>query len=456
MTRGPQPLRTPAAVSQHGYRSPLGPVPTNFVPPGLGPPRAPGAGQRHFRGRLSPARQPINGQSALRSEVNRGSNVALRFDLADHAGGRAPDVGIDHAAGVVGGIRGGRHRAGQLVQVDQSGGSPPSPTSSPATAAVKYTGPVSAASTRRSADQARDSPASAIIGACTRASSSRAVSAFCRAHANSARSCSAVRSGVRVRSSVNGRYPMGRGRRARERAPGWWLCSFAPRQHGIEGVGSASPPPGGRSRSTSAGSPAGSRRGVAPPVTGPELRRIRALLRRQRLAPLRGGEVLRSAGALVGALRGAGGSNRSSCTGGAVMVATSSSTGGKFQPRSAASIGHRAASRGVSVRPPVPHVGGHYPMGRVGGGVGAGARVPGPRAAGRRTGTVAHGASPPAAAGRRRTVGAGSHRRAHVSSAAGAQAAGPRHRRGSSLRVTIRRRPPRRSPRRADCTCRYG
>ena len=194
----------PAAVSQHGYRSPLGSVPTNFVPPGLGPPRAPGAGQRHFRGRLSPARQPINGQSALRSEVNRGSNVALRFDLADHAGGRAPDVGIDHAAGVVGGIRGGRHRAGQLVQVDQSGGSPPWPTSSPATAAVKYTGPVSAASTRRSADQARDSPASAIIGACTRASSSRAVSAFCRAHANSARSCSAVWLGVRVRSSVNG------------------------------------------------------------------------------------------------------------------------------------------------------------------------------------------------------------------------------------------------------------
>ena len=32
--------------------------------------------------------------------------------------------------------------------------------------------------------------------------------------------------------------------------------------------------------------------------------------------------------------------------------------GGKFQPRSAASIGHRGASRGVSVRPPVPHVGG--------------------------------------------------------------------------------------------------
>ena len=140
-----------------------------------------------------PRSQPINGQSALRSEVNRGSNVALRFDLADHAGGRAPDVGIHHAAGVVGGIRGRRRRAGQLVQVDQSGGSPPSPTSSPATAAVKYTGPVSAASTRRSADQARDSPASAIIGACTRASSSRAVSAFCRAHANSARSYSAVR-----------------------------------------------------------------------------------------------------------------------------------------------------------------------------------------------------------------------------------------------------------------------
>ena len=35
----------------------------------------------------------------------------------------------------------------------------------------------------------------------------------------------------------------------------------------------------------------------------------------------------------------------------------------------------------------------------------AGARVPGPRAAGRRTGTVTHGASPPAAAGRRRTPG---------------------------------------------------
>ena len=150
-------LRTPAAVSQHGYRSPLGPVPTNFVPPGLGPPRAPGAGQRHFRGRLSPARQPINGQSALRSEVNRGSNVALRFDLADHAGGRAPDVGIDHAAGVVGGIRGGRHRAGQLVQVDQSGGVATFADELTAMASVRSTGPVSTANTRRRADQARAS-----------------------------------------------------------------------------------------------------------------------------------------------------------------------------------------------------------------------------------------------------------------------------------------------------------
>ena len=268
-------------------------------------------------------------------------------------------LGIDHLLGVPGGVCGGRHRAGQVVQVDQSGGVATFAGELTAMASVRSTGPVSTANTRRRADQARASRGSAVIGACTRASSSRTVSALGLAYANSARSCSAVRSGVRVRSSVNGRYPMGRGRRARERAPGWWLCSFAPRQHGIEGVGSASPPPGGRSRSTSAGSPAGSRRGVAPPVTGPELRRIRALLRRQRLAPLRGGEVLRSAGALVGALRGAGGSNRSSCTGGAVMVATSSSTGGKFQPRSAASIGHRAASRGVSVRPPVPHVGGH-------------------------------------------------------------------------------------------------
>ena len=227
MTRGPQPLRTPAAVSQHGYRSPLGPVPTNFVPPGLGPPRAPGAGQRHFRGRLSPARQPINGQSALRSEVNRGSNVALRFDLADHAGGRAPDVGIDHAAGVVGGIRGGRHRAGQLVQVDQSGGSPPSPTSSPATAAVKYTGPVSAASTRRSADQARDSPASAIIGACTRASSSRTVSALGLAYANSARSCSAVRSGIR--GAIIGQWAIPHGaRQAPANTARGWLALLIP------------------------------------------------------------------------------------------------------------------------------------------------------------------------------------------------------------------------------------
>ena len=46
-------------------------------------------------------------------------------------------------------------------------------------------------------------------------------------------------------------------------------------------------------------------------------------------------------------------------------------------------------------------------------------------------------------------VGAGSHRRAHVSSAAGAQAAGPRHRRGGALRVPVHRRAPGMAPGRA-------
>ena len=67
------------------------------------------------------------------------------------------------------------------------------------------------------------------------------------------------------------------------------------------------------------------------------------------------GRVVRRTGALVGALRGAGGSNRSSCTGGAVMVATSS-TGGKFQPRAAVSVASVAAlgrwSGGSSRTPP--------------------------------------------------------------------------------------------------------
>ena len=129
------------------------------------------------------------GQQVGRRQVT----VALRFGLADHAGGRARDVGIDHAADVEGGVRGGWHRTGQVVQVDQSGGVATFPGELTAMASVRSTGPVSTANTRRSADQARDSPASAIIGACTRASSSRAVSAFCRAHANSARSYSAVR-----------------------------------------------------------------------------------------------------------------------------------------------------------------------------------------------------------------------------------------------------------------------
>ena len=53
------------------------------------------------------------------------------------------------------------------------------------------------------------------------------------------------------------------------------------------------------------------------------------------------GVPLRRTGALVGALRGAGGSNRSSCTGGAVMVATTSSTGGK-----SATLGGRGRLRG--------------------------------------------------------------------------------------------------------------
>ena len=58
---------------------------------------------------------------------------------------------------------------------------------------------------------------------------------------------------------------------------------------------------GGRSsRLASAGSPRSSTPACRPPGTGPGWRRIRALLRRS--------------GALVGALRAGGGSNRSSCT----------------------------------------------------------------------------------------------------------------------------------------------
>ena len=83
---------------------------------------------------------------------------------------------------------------------------------------------------------------------------------------------------------------------------------------------SGAPPPGGRSLPTSAGNRSGcTSRADSSPGTGPELRRIRALLRRQRLAALRGGwgkVPLRRTGALVGALRAAGGSNRLSCTGG--------------------------------------------------------------------------------------------------------------------------------------------
>ena len=94
---------------------------------------------------------------------------------------------------------------------------------------------------------------------------------------------------------------------------------------------SGAPPPGGRSLPTSAGNRSGcTSRADSSPGTGPELRRIRALLRRQRLAALRGGwgkVPLRRTGALVGALRAAGGSNRSSCTGWAVMVAVSAGAG---------------------------------------------------------------------------------------------------------------------------------
>ena len=49
----------------------------------------------------------------------------------------------------------------------------------------------------------------------------------------------------------------------------------------------------------------------------------------------------------------------------------------------------------------------------------------------------------------RGAVGAGSNRRAHVSSAPGAQAAGPRHRRGGALRVPVHRRAPGMAPGRA-------
>ena len=45
-------------------------------------------------------------------------------------------------------------------------------------------------------------------------------------------------------------------------------------------------------------------------------------------------------------------------------------------------------------------------------------------------------------AGRRGAVGAGSNRRAHVSSASSTQGAGPRHRRGGVLRVPVHRRAP--------------
>ena len=66
------------------------------------------------------------------------------------------------------------------------------------------------------------------------------------------------------------------------------------------------------------------------------------------------------------------------------------------------------------------------------------------------TGHQQRGRAPRGQRARRRgAVGAGSNRRAHVSSAAGAQAAGPRHRRGGALRVPVHRRAPGMAPGRA-------
>ena len=223
-----------------------------------------GGGRTPRTRRRSPAAVRRLRRPAGRPSAGHG---CARFGLADHAGGRAPDVGIDYAAQTP-------TRRATVRHPRRSAGSTPT--------ALAYA---------RRSDQ-----------------------------------------GVRARSSVNGRYPMGRGRRPRT-APGLVdsahshpartasrTSACAP-VDGFTGraavgvAGSASPPPGARSRSTSAGSPAGSRRGAAPPGTGPE-RRIRALLRRQQLAALRGGEELplRRAGALVGALRAVGGSSKSSCT----------------------------------------------------------------------------------------------------------------------------------------------
>ena len=90
-----------------------------------------------------------------------------------------------------------------------------SPPRSAATASTRSTGPAALASTRRSADQARASPASANMGAETAASRSRATSAPpTREHASSSRSARRSR-GSRGAPPHAGQRSRGRGGRRR-------------------------------------------------------------------------------------------------------------------------------------------------------------------------------------------------------------------------------------------------